>query len=213
MIEVAEKSTLWLRFTVKGRQCHASMPHHGVNACRAAAHAIVALDELSRGYDRTDPLFDVPHSTFEPTKHDANVPNINTIPGLDVFCLDSRILPGTDVDEVLERARQIAAEAVRPFGAECEVEVVMRSDATAPTAPDAPVVRALSAAIRVALGVEARPLGIGGGTVAALFRRAGRPAAVWCPWSDMAHQPDEYCLISHMLAGARVFARLFARPF
>jgi len=44
-IEVAEKSILWLRFTVYGKQAHASMPHQAVNARRAASYLAVYLDE------------------------------------------------------------------------------------------------------------------------------------------------------------------------
>ena len=52
-------------------------------------------------------------------------------------------------------------------------------------------------------------MGIGGGTVAAFFRRAGLPAAVWCTVSDTAHQPNEYCLISNILTDAKIFACLY----
>ena len=36
-IEIAEKHMLWLKFTVTGKQCHASMPQMGVNSLHAAA--------------------------------------------------------------------------------------------------------------------------------------------------------------------------------
>jgi succinyl-diaminopimelate desuccinylase len=50
MIEVAEKSMLWLRLEVNGRQCHASRPELGRNTLRACAHMIVALEALSREF-------------------------------------------------------------------------------------------------------------------------------------------------------------------
>ena len=52
-------------------------------------------------------------------------------------------------------------------------------------------------------------MGIGGGTVAAFFRRAGLPAAVWMTQTDTAHQPNEYCLISNIMTDAKVFACLY----
>ena len=36
-IEIAEKSILWLRFRVRGKQCHASTPQKGINAFEAGA--------------------------------------------------------------------------------------------------------------------------------------------------------------------------------
>jgi len=52
-------------------------------------------------------------------------------------------------------------------------------------------------------------MGIGGGTVAAFFRKAGIPAAVWSTMDDTAHSPDEYCLVENMLNDAKVFAHVF----
>jgi len=37
MIEIAEKSILWLKIITLGKQVHASVPQHGINAFRAAA--------------------------------------------------------------------------------------------------------------------------------------------------------------------------------
>ncbi|HEX2694645.1 MAG TPA: M20 family metallo-hydrolase, partial [Acidobacteriota bacterium] len=85
LIEVAEKSILWLKIKTLGKQAHGSTPEKGVNSFKAASYLITELDKLYGTYDRSDPLFDPPISTFEPTKKEANVPNINTIPGEDVF--------------------------------------------------------------------------------------------------------------------------------
>ena len=97
LVEVAEKSILWLRLTLLGEQCHASRPSLGKNTLRAAAHVIVALEDLHREFPGENALFDPPVSTFEPTQKEANVENINTIPGRDVFYLDCRVLPEYDL--------------------------------------------------------------------------------------------------------------------
>jgi len=209
MIEVAEKSVLWLRVRVSGRQCHASRPALGRNAFRAASHLVVRLDGLAGIYAARDPLYDPPESTFEPTKKEANVPNVNTIPGEDVFYLDCRVLPVYPVDDVLATIRGMADQVERQFGVTIALEPVQKSDAPPPTAHDAPVVRALEEAVRAVYGVTATPRGVGGGTVAAVFRKYGYPAAVWSRYCHMAHQPNEYCLIENMVGNAKVYAHLF----
>jgi succinyl-diaminopimelate desuccinylase len=209
MIEVAEKSMLWVKFTVTGRQCHASTPHKGKNSLVGAATLILALDQLRDRFDLADDLFKPPGSTFATTKMEANVPNINTIPGRDVFYMDCRVLPRYRVDDVLRAAEEIAAGVGAGLGLEVSVEAVYQQDAAEPTSADAPVVQALARGIKRVTGKDARPMGIGGGTVAAFFRKAGLPAAVWCTLSDTAHQPNEYCLISNMLTDAKIFACLF----
>jgi succinyl-diaminopimelate desuccinylase len=209
MIEVAEKSVLWVRFHTTGKQCHASRPSLGRNAFRAASHLVTRLEELHQIYGAKDPLYDPSESTFEPTKKEANVPNVNTIPGDDVFYVDCRILPAYPVDTVLETMRGMADEVQRQFGVHIHISTVQKADAPAPTAHDAPVVSALKTAVKDVYGVEARPMGIGGGTVAAVFRKHDYPAAVWSRYCHMAHQPNEYCLIENMVGNAKVYAHLF----
>jgi succinyl-diaminopimelate desuccinylase len=208
MIEVAEKSILWLKVTLLGQQSHASRPHKAKNTLRAAAHVIVALDALHQEFPLQNSLFRPPGSTFEPTKKEANVPNINTIPGRDVFYLDCRVLPNYDLDQVTAQARAMANETAKRFGVTVTVEPVQSLPSAPPTAPEAPVVKALERAIRQVYGRNATPQGIGGGTVAAFFRQAGLPAAVWMSANDCAHQPNEYCVLSHLLGDAKVLAHV-----
>jgi succinyl-diaminopimelate desuccinylase len=212
MIEIAEKSMLWMKFTLTGKQGHASRPDRAVNTLRATARLITALDRLPKLFNKKDDSFDIPQSTFEPTQKEANVPNINTIPGQDIFYLDGRLLPAYPLKEVIQKIREIAWEVAGKTGTRIKVEVVFSLQAPQPTSPQAPVVQALQRAISAVCHKEARPLGIGGGTVAAFFRQAGLPAAVWCHASDSAHQPNEFCRLSHLIQDAQVFAHVFCRP-
>lgn len=209
MIEVSEKSMLWIRFTVIGKQCHASTPDKGKNSLFGAAKLIVALEELKGQFNLLDDLYKPSSSTFEPTKIEANVPNVNTIPGRQVFYMDCRILPRYKVDEIVSACEAISAKMGAELGLEIQVESVYREDAKEPTSPDAPVVKSLARAIRRVTGKKAEPMGIGGGTVAAFFRQVGLPAAVWSTVSDTAHQPNEYCRISNILTDAKIFACLY----
>jgi succinyl-diaminopimelate desuccinylase len=209
MIEVAEKSMLWLKFTVTGQQCHASTPEKGKNSLYGAARLIVALDRLKHEFGLKDGLYSPPSSTFEPTKMEANIPNINTIPGRDVFHIDCRILPEYGVDDILAAAKQIAAQLAKKLDLSILVEPVYRQEAATPTPADSPVVAALGRAIKAVKGLEAKPMGIGGGTVAAFFRKAGLPAAVWMTMPNTPHQPNEYCLIKNIISDAKVFACLY----
>ena len=209
LVEVAEKSILWLRLTLLGQQCHASRPQLGKNTLRAAAHVIVALEALNLEFAAQNPLFDPPESTFEPTQKEANVGNINTIPGRDVFYLDCRVLPEYDLGQVKARVEALGRETAEKFGVSLSVEVVQELESAPPTDPNAPVVKALIAAIGRVYGREARPQGIGGGTVAAFFRQQHLPAAVWMTVSHSAHQPNEFCLLSNLVGDARVLAHVF----
>ena len=88
-------------------------------------------------------------------------------------------------------------------------QTITEEDAAPATPADAPVVLALSAAIKDVYRVKAKPKGIGGGTVAAFFRRHGFGAVVWSKIDECAHQPNEYTIIDNMVGDAKVFAHLF----
>jgi succinyl-diaminopimelate desuccinylase len=206
-IEIAEKHILWLKFITKGKQCHASTPHKGVNAFAAASLLVVRLGELAKAYPGSDPLFDPPVSTFTPTKKEANVPNVNTLPGEDVFYLDSRILPSIDLDQVMARIRSIADGVEKECGVTVTIETVQRASSPA-TPADAPIVKALQRVVSDVYGVPARTMGIGGGTVGAFLRHRGIATVVWSRLAGTAHQPDEHCLLSNLLGDALVMASL-----
>jgi succinyl-diaminopimelate desuccinylase len=206
MIEVAEKSILWIKFKTIGKQVHASTPDLGVNAFRAASNLVAKLDQLYKVYSKKDEVFAPSRSTFEPTKKESNVPNVNTIPGDDVFYLDCRILPEYDINDVLDSVSQMADEIEKSFDVQIEIFTEQKEQAAPATPIDAPVVKTLAQAVKNVYKVEAKAQGIGGGTVAAIFRRNGYPVAVWSTLDDLAHQPNEYCKISNMINDAKVFA-------
>jgi succinyl-diaminopimelate desuccinylase len=211
MIEVAEKSIYWMKFVTKGKSCHASSPEQGINAHRAGAYLITKLDELHNVYDKHDQVFDPPQSTFEPTKKEANVPNVNSIPGEDIFYMDMRIHPDYSLDQVNETISGMIKEVEEKFGVKITTSSPQREEAAPATPPDAPVVKTLAKSIKAVYGIDANAIGIGGGTVAAFFRRAGFNAVVWSKIDDLAHQPNEYEVIENMPGDSKVFAHLFTQ--
>jgi succinyl-diaminopimelate desuccinylase len=208
-IEVAEKHLLHVRFKVQGRQGHASRPDVCRNSLRAAAHLIVELDTaMPERFHQTNEFFRPPESTFEPTRKEPNVPNVNTIPGEDVFYFDCRVLPEVTLSDVVEEMRRIAERVGDRFGVKISVEEHLKFEAPEPTPADSPVVVALAQAIQEVYGVQARPHGIGGQTVAAFFRKRGLRAAVWEKMLQTAHAPNERIAVENLVGDAKVFAKL-----
>jgi succinyl-diaminopimelate desuccinylase len=207
-IEIAEKNLLWLRFITTGVQAHGSRPDQGVNAHLAAADLALSLHTgLSQRFAQRDALFEPDYSTFQPTKQEANVPNINTIPGEDVFYMDMRILPQYPVKTVLEEVRRIKALIEAKYQVQIAYTPVQTMESK-PTLPDTPLVGLLSQAVKEIYQVDTRLIGVGGGTVAAHLRNAGIPAVVWSRMDNTAHQPNEYTVIEHILGNAKVMAWL-----
>jgi succinyl-diaminopimelate desuccinylase len=174
----------------------------------AAAELAVRLhDELPLAFPGRDPLFEPDRSTFEPTKTEANVPNVNTIPGDDAFCMDMRVLPMYPLSQVLSVIERIMGEVAAKRKVTMRHETLQRHESKA-TSPDAPVVLLLSKAIAEVYGVKTRTVGIGGGTVGAFLRNEGIDSVVWCRIHESAHQPNEFALIENILGDAKVMARM-----
>lgn len=206
-IEIAEKNLLWLRFVTKGKQTHGSRPDQGANAHLAACDLALRMNALEEFFGERNDLFEPNRSTFQPTKKESNVPNINTIPGDDVMCMDCRILPCYPLAAVRTEIERIAREVEKKYG----VTVTWTEEQTVEsraTAENAPVVTALGASIKAVYGREHRPIGIGGGTVGAYLRNAGFDAVVWSKMDETAHQPNEYTVLDNLIGDACVMAAL-----
>ena len=209
-IEVAEKSQVWLVFTVQGKQAHGSMPHLGINAGYIGAKmAIDIIDTLRTRFAFKDDLFDPPYSTFEYTQKFANVESPNVLPGRDVFAMDFRILPQFTVDEVLSCVNSIISKYEYEYKVRISYEVTQRADAAPITSPDSTVASTLKQVLNDA-GVDAFCGGIGGGTCGAILRKHNIPTVVWSTLDELAHQPNEYTIVSNLIQDTAVFLSIIS---
>ncbi len=205
-VEIAEKHMLWLKFTVTGKQCHASMPQMGVNSLHAAAALIMRLDELYERFPLRDNLYLPPGCTFSATRKEANVPNVAVIPGNDVFYFDCRILPQYNIEDVLHAAGELAGAVAAQYGVEIKCEEFRRQQAAAPTPQDAPIVRKTARAVQTVYNVAPQFRGIGVGTVANFFRNSGFDSVVWMRTLNNPHTPNERARLSFIVNDAKVMA-------
>ena len=209
-IEVAEKSILWIKFTIKGRQYHASRPDNAINAGRESMKFILKLDSmLHEKYTAKNEIFNYPYSTFEPTKHEKNVDNVNTIPGVETIYLDCRVLPMYDLDNVIDDITNCIHDFEKESKAHISFEFMQKEQAPVNTSPDSNIVKVLSESIKKIKGSEPRIVGIGGGTCAAFFRHDGMDAVVWSTTvPEVAHQADEYCVINHIIGDFKILENI-----
>jgi succinyl-diaminopimelate desuccinylase len=211
-IEVAEKSIIWMKLKTEGVQGHASMPHMCKNACEAGTELGYRLNKvLKETFDARDDLFDPPFSTFELTMKLANVTNVNTIPGEDIFYMDCRVLPNYRTEDVLGLVRKVMKQVGETYQTPIQLSLTQHEQAAPITDSDSRVVKLLADAIRRVLGVEPRVGGIGGGTCAAFFRRNGFNSAVWAKIDEAAHSANEYTWIENMVSMTKVFALMMLR--
>ncbi len=204
-IELAEKNMLWLKFHTIGKQAHASRPDQGCNAKLAASYLALKIHDLEKIFNAKDEMFAPTRSTFEPTMQLQNVEGVNIIPGDDVFCVDCRILPCYSLDEVRAEVNKIILETQNIYGVKIEVQELQAEQSKA-TSKESNVAKELANAIKNVHNIEPKFIGIGGGTVAAGLRNLGFDAVVWSTMDELAHQPNEYCIIENIAKDALTIA-------
>ncbi len=211
-IEVAEKGMLWLRFTILGKQIHASIPDNGINAYQNSMLFLYTLrEQLLREFNLKNKIFSPDYSTFELTKHELNVESINIVPGKEISYMDCRVLPNYSLDEVLKFIKEKAKDfSNKNKGIKILVDVVNREDSAPETNINSELVKLLMEKLPSLINEKPTPIGIGGGTCAAFFRKAGIDAVAWSIDNQMAHQIDEYCYVESMLKDTELFVSLFA---
>ena len=208
LIEVAEKATFWLKITTQGEQCHASTPQKGHNAFVAGSAIVLALSqELPKRFPESNPLFSPPHSTFVPSRHEANVQGINIVPGRNIFYLDCRILPEIPPQRVVQAVEELVQTISQNYGVTSRVTLEHEQTASAMDATH-PHLKVLQEAVKAVYGLTPRIGGVGGGTVAALLRQRGLPAMVWACLLDTCHSPDEHASLTAIQNDSCVFAQI-----
>lgn len=208
-VEIAEKNLLWFKITTRGKQVHASLPRKGKNAHRLGMKLALALDEsLHSHFPNRNDLFDDSSSTFEPTKVDPNVPNVNTIPGVDALYFDCRVLPEYSLDSVLAVVDLHVRDFKSKYAADVSFEIIQRDDAGPATSPTSEVAKLTGKAIARMTKKQPKFVGIGLRTVGNFFRERGIPTAVWSTVDDVPHEPNEYSRIANLISDTKVFAAM-----
>ncbi|MGC8497710.1 MAG: M20 family metallo-hydrolase [Thermoplasmata archaeon] len=208
-IEIAEKSILWIKVKVNGKQAHGSRPDLGLNANRIAMLLNTEIDkELHKKFTALDTLFTPAYSTFEPTKRDKNVDNVNTIPGTDSNYFDCRILPTYNIDDVLKVFEEKISKFKKKYQIEIETEILQKSVAPQPTDKNSEIVQSLLRVLKEERNIDGKLVGIGGGTCAAFFRANGNQSVVWSTLDDVEHSPNEYCRLENLEKDILVFTKL-----
>jgi len=207
-IEIAEKNIMWMKVHVQGKQTHGSRPDSGANACLAACDLSLRLHNLEKIFDKKDDLFEPNYSTFQPTKREKNVDSVNIIPGEDTFYMDCRILPCYTLATVVAEVEKLVSEVEKEHGVKVDISFPQKSESPA-TPVSAPVAQKLAAALKKVHNIDAKFIGIGGGTVGAELRREGIDAVVWSTLDDQAHQPNEYCIVDNIVKDAQTLVELF----
>ena len=208
-IAVAEKHIIWLKVCIEGKSTHASTPELGINAYKVSTVLLMDLIEnFDSRFGSSNELYYPKVSTLEPTKRIATVDNVNTIPGYDEFCMDIRLNPENDPDDVINMVEGLVDHHSKYTGAKIKLEIIQCARAGRPSSVDSEGFKALSDSVKEVMGTAPSAVGIAGGTCANFFRLKGFDAYAWQTGDGSLHKPNEYLIIDNLINDTKVFARL-----
>jgi succinyl-diaminopimelate desuccinylase len=196
---VGHKGALWLQAVTKGLTAHGSMPEKGINAVYRAARAVTALQEFDFNVARHDIL-------GAPTLNVGTVSgglNINSVPDRAVIGIDIRTIP----DQSHAKIRQ---DLTSYLGTEVTLDTLL----DAPNVWTDPNNAWIQSVMRIAREIAGVDTAIGGApyfTDASVLTPAlgSPPTAIIGPGElELAHQTDEYCLVSRLAEAAELYERL-----
>ena len=216
---IGHRGVYWFEVIAEGRIAHGSMPYLGVNAIDGMSHFLdLVRDELGPAlYERITAMPVVPegsrHATININGIDGGQP-VDDVPSPCVadrcrVVFDRRFL----LEEGLEKTRAEIAALVEKAQArvpDVKFAIADRLIVEPTHAPeDAPLVRALTGAVKTVTGRDAS-LVASPGTYDQkhVARIAGVPHCVAYGPGDlaMAHQPDEYCSVDDIISCTKVLA-------
>ena len=205
----AHRGFAWLEVTVHGRAAHGSRYDIGGDAILHAGLLLAELDVLEREVlpRRRHPLLG------RASLHAGTIAGgvgLSTYPDRCVLTVERRTLPGESDEDVLREMRD-AAERVRARHPAFRAHVrVVGAQRPLDVPVDAPVVRALEAALGE-VGEPARVEGLSCWTDAALLADAGIPAVCFGPGDiTLAHADEEWVTLDDVERATRTLAALCA---
>ncbi len=190
-IATACKGCLRWKILTHGKESHSSKPDLGNNAIVQMSSVIETLNQHSQT------LRNVSHRLLGPATCSIGLirggTQINVVPNRCEIEIDRRLLPGEEIDAVLEGYKSLLEDlkSSQPT-LEYSFEEPTLADPPLYTANDAPLVqRSIDALNR--MGLNSDPIGVPFSCDASKFELHGIPAIVFGPGSiDQAHTPNEF---------------------
>ena len=207
-IVVAHRGAIRWKLRTRGRACHSSRPHEGVNAIYKMSRLLVALEKYADWLPTVIP----PHprcgsATFSVGRIDGGI-SVNTVPDECTIDIDRRCIPGEDpaaaIPHVIAYLRQQVPDV------DFEMLPPWVTGATLSDHNNGEWADRLMQHVEAVAGSHQK-IGVPYGTNASRFALGKIPAVVFGPGSiDQAHTRDEWIELSEIDQAADILFRFCA---
>jgi len=196
------------RLTVRGKACHASVPHEGRSAISLMARLIQRFEEAYAGtLEAEHPLTGRACCTVNTIRGGTAV---NIVPERCTAEIDRRVVPGEPVAPMLPAAEAALAPLLAGEPPGTLHQEVFASHPPLSDARNGPLADEVAAALK-RHALPAMRIGAPFGTHAGFLDQAGIPALVFGPGDPApAHQAEEWIDLKQLELGVRLYRALMA---
>ena len=196
---IGHKGGVYLNITATGVTAHSSMPHLGDNAIYKVARAISRVERFDFGVE-PDPLLGLPTINVGTVFGGMN---LNSVPDRAGFTIDARTTTNVCHRKLLEELKATMGEDV-------SIEILVDLPAVSSRESDA-FVQEVYRACGIAAGTAGFPKALPYLTDGSVLQSAcnGAPVVIMGPGEPaMAHQTDEFCVISKLEQAVELYKRI-----
>lgn len=209
-VVIAEKGTLWLKYSTMGKTAHGAWPHLGVNAIMHMSAILNKLAEYTFSDYEEHRILGVPTLSVGTI---AGGVKTNVVPDKCEVTVDVRTVPGQDHAALMSEFTGILSQ-IREQAPDFRGEVEAISDRPPVEIPeDEPLVRKAFETMTGVLGKEPMLKGVSGYTDAAVYVPATGIPMISCGPGILAvgHQPNEYVEIPMVMKAVEFYTRLIEK--
>ena len=210
-VSVGNKGVLWAEVLVRGKSCHASAPHKGVNAFEKMTALAVKLEKLKKRviarktrYQMRDDVSR--HATFVMGGVLEGGVKVNVVPGEAKFSIDRRLIPEESAAEAKKEIESVIRRFNKIHKDSKAIIKYFSMEEPAMTRYDAKFFKVVSDSIKAATGKKAEFRVMSGATDMRYFMWKGVPSLGYsASGGEKWHGDNEYVRVDSLVSTARVF--------
>lgn len=208
-IIVAHRGAIRWKLRTRGRACHSSSPHQGVNAIYKMGQVLSCLERYAEELPRMSPGHPLCGTATISVGRISGGISVNTVPDECVIELDRRVIPGENPQQVIPHVTTYLRERL---DVDFEMEPSWLDGASLSDNNNGAWADRLMRHISAAVGPRERR-GAFYGTNASRFAVTGVPAIVFGPGSiAQAHTVDEWIDVAQLQQAGEIYFQLAANP-
>jgi succinyl-diaminopimelate desuccinylase len=216
-ISYGNKGLLWLKIDIKGKACHSSEPHKGINAFEKMVNVANELIKLNKKISKRKTKYIVKHpynrlSTMVLGGEISGGLKANIVPDYCTFMIDRRFLPEEDLDKVKQEIIG-TVKKLQKKDKDLKVKVSVMSEEGSVVSDESSVLFDwFRQSLKRVLGKRGRCALMPGATDIRFLIRKGIPCLGYSvDGGNTAHSDNEFVYIKSLVDTAKIFADIMMR--